>query len=92
MQVNGMHNRIEYHTNIFINGDVDSQEISDWKGRLISILEQIPPRTDTLRPVIQFLVATICPAKIYVLQHKDAATPIAGGYIDLLIVDRKSVV
>ena len=86
MQVNGQHNKIEYNTNIFINADADSQEISDWKGRLISIIQQIPSKADTLKPIIQFIVTTISPAKIYMLQHKDTGNPATGGYIDLLII------
>jgi len=86
MQVNGQHNKIEYNTNIFINADADCQEISDWKGKLISIIQQIPSKADSLKPIIQFIVTTISPAKIYMLQHKDAGNPAKGGYIDLLII------
>jgi len=86
MQVNGQHNRIEYNTNIFINADSDSQAISDWKGRLISIIEQIPSKANTLKPIVQFIVTTISPAKIYMLQHKNATDPATGGHIDLLII------
>ncbi|WP_298737639.1 HEPN domain-containing protein [uncultured Chitinophaga sp.] len=86
MNISGHNHRIEYTTNVFINADADTAEVRDWKEKLISIAEQIPAQADTLKPLIQFLVASISPAKIYMLQHKDTATTAIGGFIDLLIV------
>jgi HEPN domain-containing protein len=84
MNISGHNHRIEYITNVFISAD--AEEARNWKDRLTSIAAQIPEQADMLKPLIQFLVASISPAKIYMLQHKDTATTVTGGFIDLLIV------
>jgi uncharacterized protein len=86
MQVNCQHNKIEYITNVFINGHTDTREMNHWKERLNSILEHIPSQADNLKPLIQFIVAAIAPTKIYMLQDRNLATMATGGYIDLLII------
>jgi len=84
MNISGHNHRIEYTTNVFINPGADTAEVRDWKEKLISIAEQIPAQADTLKPLIQFLVASISPAKIYMLRNNGTAA--TGGFIDLLIV------
>ncbi|WPV65964.1 HEPN domain-containing protein [Chitinophaga sp. LS1] len=86
MQTNNPHYKIEYTTNIFINGDTDTSGISHWKEKLISILEKVPSQADTLKPLIQFIVVAIAPTKIYMLQHTDITTTATDRYIDLLII------
>ncbi len=73
-----------YSTTIFINTDSDAQEIREWNEGLKSILQQVPSKADSLKPIIQFLVTTIAPAKIYMLKTED--TNKQSVYIDLLLV------
>jgi len=75
-----------YNTNIFIQPDSDSKEIIIWKEKLASILENVPAEVDTLKPLIQLLVAAISPSKIFLLQHKDTINAPSGRHIDLLMV------
>lgn len=75
-----------YNTTVFIQSDPETQEIKNWKERLISIIENVPAKADTLKPIIQLLVAAISPSKIYMLQHKGTINAPSGGYIDLLLV------
>ncbi len=84
--LSGGNNKIEFVTNIFLNSDTDSQEVNHWKDKLISILQNVPLKADSLKPLIQFLVVTLEPSKIYLLQHNDISGTPPDRYFDLLIV------
>jgi HEPN domain-containing protein len=86
MHINGPGNRIEFHTNIFLNEDEHAKDITNWKERLLAIIQQVPDKADTLKPIIQFLVMTIAPAKIYMLDHRNIVNQPAPTNIDLLLV------
>jgi HEPN domain-containing protein len=75
-----------YNTNVFMYPDQDMAEIKRWKERLISITEQVPAEADKIKPLIQFMVTTIAPAKIYMMKYPDVNTTVPDKYIDLLIV------
>ena len=60
------------------------QEINNWKEKLIAIVEQIPSKADSLKPMIQFFVLTLSPTKIYVLNHGNEDDN--SEYIDFFIV------
>ena len=91
MQISGHDIRVEYITNIFIGSGIEVNESQDWKAKLEAISNKIPSKTDALKPLIQFIVATIAPSKIYMIMHRD--TEAKEEYIDLLIVipDSKGV-
>jgi HEPN domain-containing protein len=84
--LSGGNNRIELVTNVFLNTDSDLQEATNWKEKIISLLQKVPSKADSLKPVIQFLVATLEPSKIYMLQHSGINEAIPDRYFDLLIV------
>ncbi len=71
MEIHGSNHTVHCTTNVFLNEDTTIREINDWRVRLIAIAEQIPSKVDKLKPLIQFLVATMAPAKIYLLQQKN---------------------
>jgi uncharacterized protein len=73
-----------YNTTIFIHSGSDMQEINKWSEQLTSILQQIPSKADSLKPMIQFLVTTLSPAKIYMLNHDNENGN--SDYIDFFIV------
>lgn len=75
-----------YNTNVFMYPNQDTAERKSWKEKLISIIEQVPAEADKIKPLIQFIVAAIAPAKIYMMKHQDVGTTIPDKYIDLLIV------
>lgn len=75
-----------HNTNVFICPDQNMVEIKNWKEKLLSILEQVPAEADNIKPLIQFIVAAIAPAKIYMMKHPDTDTTSKDKYIDLLIV------
>lgn len=74
-----------YNTHVFIYPNQDMTEIKNWKEKLLSILEQVPAEADKIKPLIQFIVAAIAPAKIYMMKHLDIGTESKEKYIDLLI-------
>lgn len=85
MNISGQHNRIEHTTINIINApDNDFSEIATWKDHLKSIIQKVPDKADTLKPVIQFLVTTTAPQKIYMLPYQDAVSK--EQYIDLLLI------
>jgi hypothetical protein len=86
MHINSQNGNIEFHTNIFLNEDENYGDIRDWKERLLSIIQQIPGKADTLKPIIQFLVMTIAPTKIYLLDHRNIVNHPTPPYLDLLLV------
>lgn len=86
MHVNGQYNKVEFHTSIFLNEDDNYKDIRDWKERLLTIIQQIPEKADTLKPIIQFLVTTVAPTKIYKLQNRNIKDETTEKYIDLLLV------
>jgi HEPN domain-containing protein len=86
MHIYGQHNKIEYHTNIFLNEDENSRDARDWKERLLTIIQQIPETADTLKPIIQFLVTTVAPTKIYRVDNRNIKSDTTEKYIDLLLV------
>lgn len=86
IKVNGSVSKIEYITNVFLNTDTELQEAGNWKEKITSILKKVPSRADVLKPAIQFLVATLNPSKIYMIQHGSPEEDIQNKYFDLLVV------
>jgi HEPN domain-containing protein len=86
MHINSQKGNVEFHTNIFLLEDESFRDIKDWKGRLSAIIEQIPGKADTLTPIIQFLVMTVAPTKIYLMNHKSIVSQPTPAYLDLLLV------
>lgn len=85
--LSGGNNKIELITNVFVNTDTaELREAKDWKERLIAALQKVPSKADTLKPMIEFLIATLEPSKIYMLQHDDINETKPDKYFDLLIV------
>jgi HEPN domain-containing protein len=83
----GRVDKVEIITNVFLNTDTaDIPEVTNWKERLIAVLQKVPSKADNLKPLIQFLVTTIAPTKIYMLEHNDFTDAASAEYIDLLIV------
>jgi len=41
-----------YNTTIYINSDSEVQEIREWEKRLNSILQQVPSKADSLKPLV----------------------------------------
>ena len=91
MQISGHDIRVDYITNVFISSDIGVNGLQDWKAKLEAISDKIPSKADALKPLIQFIVTTIDPSKIYMLLHRDMEAK--EEYIDLLIVvpDSKGV-
>jgi HEPN domain-containing protein len=85
MNISG-YNTVQFHTNIFLNEDENYRDTRDWKERLLTIIQQIPEKADTLKPIIQFLVATVAPTKIYRVQNRNFKNDTTENYIDLLLV------
>jgi len=81
-----IHQKIDYYTNIFLHPDTRSNAADAWKEKLHAILNGISDKTDQLKPLIQFLVAAISPAKIYMLKQPEGEINQLVPYIDLLIV------
>ena len=73
-----------YNTTIFVHPDVDMQEINKWEEKLMAIVERVSSKANSLKPIIQFIVTAISPAKIYMLEHKVDLNDLP--YIDLFIV------
>ena len=88
IKINGGHvDKIEFITNLFLNSDTaEMREANDWKERLIAALQRVPSKADALKPVIEFLIATLQPSKIYMLKYKAIDEAIPDRYFDLLIV------
>jgi HEPN domain-containing protein len=86
MQVYRQYNIQEFDTSIFMDEGPDADELNYWKEKLTSILQQVPPRADILKPLIQFLVTTIVPAKIYMMKPEYIIDTDEENNIDLLIV------
>ena len=86
MQISGHDIRVEYVNNIFIGSETDRNEWQEWNNKLQGILEKIPPKAIELKPIIQFLVATIAPSKIFMIKSEELSASEDVRYIDLLIV------
>lgn len=85
--LSGGNNKIELITNVFVNTDTtEMQEAKDWKERLVAALQKVPSKADTIKPMLEFLIATLEPSKIYMLQHNDIGQMKPDRYFDLLIV------
>jgi hypothetical protein len=85
MEIHGQGHSIKITKNTFIHAGESDEELQNWKEHLASIAEDLPSGEDKLKPLLQFLVTTIHPAKIYKLQHT-AINPAPEQYIDLLII------
>lgn len=72
-----------YYTTVFVNSNSEARDINQWNEKLQSILQQIPFKEERVKPIIQFLVVTISPSKIYMLRDKDSQQ---SAYIDLLLI------
>jgi len=81
-----INNNVDNHTAIFIYPGAYDSEIAAWKEKLVAILQDIPGRAQIIKPVIQFLVATITPAKIYMMRLEAGADNERQNTIDLLII------
>ncbi len=81
-----IHQKVDYHTHIFLHTGAGTNTIEGWKEKLLSILEQIPGKADQIKPLIQFLVMAISPAKIYMLKQPSDDSHQADVCADLLIV------
>lgn len=80
------HGTINNHTAIFIYPGAYDSEIAAWKEKLVAILQDTPGAAHIIKPVIQFLVATITPAKIYMMKQEAGADNERQNTIDLLII------
>jgi HEPN domain-containing protein len=81
-----INNKIDYHTTVFLHPDGVPAVITDWKEKLLAILQGLPDKTDNIKPLIQLLVVTIAPAKIYMMKQEAAENGNSDTIIDLLIV------
>lgn len=81
-----IHQKVDYYTNIFLHPGSEINAIDSWKEKLHSILQGISDKTEQLKPLIQFLVTAISPAKIYMLKQAGSDDNQTIPYIDLLIV------
>ena len=81
-----INNNVDYHTAIFIHPGAFGSELAGWKEKLVAILQQVPDSAEIIKPVIQFLVASIAPAKIYMMKQGAGADNERENTIDLLIV------
>jgi HEPN domain-containing protein len=63
-----------------------NREITDWENKLPMTLNDVPPKAIAIKSLVQFLVATIAPAKIYMMQHDVAINNGSNRIIDLLLI------
>lgn len=77
---------IHQHTNIFLLPGEGFTGLLNWSEKLLSLAEAIPGKAEAIQPLIQLLVATIAPAKIYMLKQDETARNDSATIIDLLIV------
>ncbi|MGF7230115.1 HEPN domain-containing protein [Arachidicoccus sp.] len=80
---NGNSRVLNITNNVFIGAEAKQSALKDWKGWLASIVENITQGEDELKPLIQLLVATIQPTRIYRINHPKITNE---TYIDLLII------
>ncbi len=75
-----------YNTNIFVNGTGEEGDWQQWKEKLQAIISQLPEKHEALKPVVQFLVATLAPSQIYCLNHPSASKDKKDPYIHLCLL------
>ncbi|HEV7330109.1 MAG TPA: HEPN domain-containing protein [Flavisolibacter sp.] len=75
-----------YNTNIFVYGNGEDQEWQEWQERLRTIISQVPDKPDHLKPVVQFLVATLAPSQVYCLNHPSANGKNEDPWIHLCLI------
>lgn len=86
------HNYVDHNSkmdityNIFLSTDHSSKEVTNWKERLEDIIKNMPERDDTFKPLVQFLVTTIRPAKIYKVEYSPSLKSEEAPFTDLLLV------
>lgn len=85
MHVGGLYNKVAVINNVFLSQGADEAELKRWKEKLASVVDHLPAEDGRLKPLVQFLVTVINPAKIYKYEHREAKL-LAGSYTDLLIV------
>lgn len=77
---------IHQHTNIILPPGEGFTGLLNWNEKLLSPIEANPGIAQALQPLIQFLVTTIAPAKIYMLKQDEVAGNDSATIMDLLIV------
>lgn len=85
MQISANHQASNIINNIFINSGTNNSELQEWKQLLTNIMEQFSCEEDELKPILQFLVMTITPSKIYKIEHTDTGLD-SNRFIDLIII------
>ena len=86
MQISGHDVRVEYVNNIFLGPQTDTNEWQEWNNKVQDIASKIPPKVIEIKPIIQFLVASIAPSKIFMIKPDDHPEHEIVSNIDLLIV------
>lgn len=82
-KLSAKHNTIIKPEINFLQG-LGNNNTGNLETRLDIITSQIAPITGTLRPLLQFLVISVAPSKIYMLEHQ--LDPAGPRYIDLFLV------
>ncbi|HJU46069.1 MAG TPA: HEPN domain-containing protein, partial [Chitinophagaceae bacterium] len=76
---------IDQRVTIHVNGqelpEAGHHTLFQWAQQIKELTGKVPSHAETLKPLIEFLVMTIHPAKIYLLPQSDQ-----DGYFNLLIV------
>lgn len=81
--LNGGHNKLELITNVFLNTNTDADEIKNWKEHIITLLKNIPDKAEYLKPIIELIVSTVSPAKIYLVDYRSEEIT---SYTGLIVV------
>lgn len=78
---------VHFNTTILLQSESANKEMSDLDNKLSSILNSISVKAESIKPLIQFLVATLAPTKIYMIHHQEAGiNNNSKTRIDLLLI------
>lgn len=77
--------QVEHITNVYLS-ELDMQEASSWRQKLNLASENLAEPPAILKPMVEFLIASLEPSKIYMLRHDDIEKGVAGRYFELMIV------
>lgn len=75
-----------YNTNVYFYPNKDIVGIINWKVKLLSVLEEVPHDADMIKPLVQFIVEAVNPAKIYLMKLPFVGDAQENNHIDLMIV------
>jgi HEPN domain-containing protein len=86
MEQNGNYYGLHINEPLLLQSGYANKELSGWEIKLSAISNDIRFRAEGIKPLIQFLVATIAPAKIYMLNQNVTSYHDSRSIIDLLLI------